>query len=198
MIQSVALSAVNHLLRQDAWASERLRAFAGKTITVTIEPLATLSLRIRADGLLERGAPDAAPDLSVTVAAAAVPILLTDQRALLSRARIDGDAAFASAVQEVAGEVRWDAEDDLARLIGDVAAHRVATTGAALASWQREAAGRAARNVAEYATEEAHIVASTQDLTRLTHAATDLARAVDALDARIAGLAARIEPQAVR
>lgn len=198
MIQSVALSAVNHLLRQDAWASERLRAFTGKTLAVTIEPLAALSLRIRADGLLERGAPDAAPDLSVTVAAAALPNLMNDKRALLSGARIEGDAAFANAVREVAGGLRWDAEDDLARLIGDVAAHRVATTGAAVANWQRDAANRAARNVTEYATEEARLVASTQDLSRLTNAAADLARVVDALDARVTALATRVDSHAVR
>ena len=40
--------------------------------------------------------------------------------------RIDGDVQFAGDIQWLADNLRWDVEDDLARLIGDVPAHTLA------------------------------------------------------------------------
>jgi ubiquinone biosynthesis protein UbiJ len=50
--------------------------------------------------------------------------------------------------------LRWDVEEDLAGVIGDVAAHRVAGWTRALASWQRDAVGRLADSAMEYVLEE--------------------------------------------
>jgi ubiquinone biosynthesis accessory factor UbiJ len=191
-MEAVVVPAINHLLRQEPWARDRLRPFTGKTVSITVEPITTLRLRVRADGLLERGATEAATDLSMSIAARSIASLLNDKAALLKGARIEGDVEFASAVQAVARGLRWDVEDDLARVIGDVAAHRVAQTGASVIGWQREATDRLARNVAEYVTYETRLAASRGEIADFSVRNDSLTRRLDALDARIELLESRI------
>ena len=40
--------------------------------------------------------------------------------------RIEGDVQFAADIQWLADHLRWDIEEDLARLMGDVPAHALA------------------------------------------------------------------------
>jgi ubiquinone biosynthesis protein UbiJ len=39
---------------------------------------------------------------------------------------VDGDVMLAASLGELARHLRWDAEEDLSRVLGDVAAHRLA------------------------------------------------------------------------
>jgi ubiquinone biosynthesis protein UbiJ len=48
------------------------------------------------------------------------------------RVRIEGDVQLAAEINWLIDNVRWDAEEDLARLVGDAPAH-------ALAQWGRQA-----------------------------------------------------------
>ncbi|MFN5513133.1 MAG: hypothetical protein ACK49H_17930 [Burkholderiales bacterium] len=55
--------------------------------------------------------------------------------------RIDGDVMVAAAVADVARHLRWDIEEDLSRVVGDAAAHRVvsmARTGLSAAQGMAE------------------------------------------------------------
>ncbi len=45
---------------------------------------------------------------------------------LMREVRIEGDAELAATLGRLAKELRWDAEEDLSRLVGDIAAHRMA------------------------------------------------------------------------
>ncbi len=54
--------------------------------------------------------------------------------------RVEGDAAFATDVNWLIENLRWDVEDDLARLVGDAPAREIARFGNALAKAIREAA----------------------------------------------------------
>jgi ubiquinone biosynthesis protein UbiJ len=75
-------------------------------------------------------------------------------------AQIDGDGALAAAVTGVLAGLRWDVEEDLSVLVGDIAARRLVRGGAALLAWQSQVASRLARALAEYWTEEAPLIAS--------------------------------------
>jgi ubiquinone biosynthesis protein UbiJ len=54
---------------------------------------------------------------------------------------IAGDAALAADVSWLMDNLRWDAQDDLARLIGDGPAHELARIGGRLAAGLRDAVG---------------------------------------------------------
>src|SRR3989337_72066 len=59
MIEQPAIAALNHLLKGQGWARERLRPFAGKRVQFKLAPLPDLSLRILDSGLLEAHAQSA-------------------------------------------------------------------------------------------------------------------------------------------
>ena len=78
------------------------------------------------------------------------------------RSKLSGDTAFAAVVAGVLRELRWDAEEDLSKLIGDIAAHRLVQAGRSFSAWQREAALNLAQGAAEFWTEEQPLLASQQ------------------------------------
>ena len=58
--------AVNHLLAQEPWARQKLLAHRGKTAAVDIG-VATLRLRVTADGLVETAQKDAVSDVTIRI-----------------------------------------------------------------------------------------------------------------------------------
>jgi ubiquinone biosynthesis protein UbiJ len=56
---------------------------------------------------------------------AAFAVLSDGATGLQQHLRIEGDVMLAATVAELAQKLRWDWEEDLSRLVGDVAAHRV-------------------------------------------------------------------------
>jgi ubiquinone biosynthesis protein UbiJ len=87
---------------------------------------------------------------------------------------ITGDTDLASAIHHVARNLRWDVEADLARLFGDIVAHRMAETGRTLRRWGEQAADNTARSFTEYWTEEQPLIASARDLEAFGRAVDEL------------------------
>jgi len=60
--------------------------------------------------------------------------------------------------------LRWDAEEDLSTIVGDIAAHRIVAGTREFAAWQQQAARNLAENLAEYFTEEQPLIARQADI----------------------------------
>jgi ubiquinone biosynthesis protein UbiJ len=99
---------------------------------------------------------------------------------------ITGDTDFAAAIHHVAHNLRWDVEEDLSRVFGDIAAHRMVETGRTLNRWGGQALENTGRAFAEYWTEERPLIAGRRDLDEFN-------REVDALRDDAARLEKRIE-----
>jgi ubiquinone biosynthesis protein UbiJ len=143
--------ALDHLLEQQSWARDRLREHAGKTLLIAIHPSAAPLPVLRGLPAPEWRSTITAEGRLVPAAAGAEPaasILITPSLQLLSQAfrdgpraassglRIEGDPMLAAALGELAQHLRWDAEEDLSRVVGDVAAHRMmAVPRMAAAQW---------------------------------------------------------------
>ena len=193
MIGRATVSAINHVIRQQEWPVTRLRALAGRTVTVRMAPAPDLHMRIGNDGLLaEDGAiaTDGA-DLTLTLRPSALPRLLQRDEAALRDIEITGAADLASLAQELVRNLRWDPEEDLSRVVGDVAAHRLVKTGRDFIEWQQESARRLAQNFAEYWTEENPTLVHEETARDFAAAVARTRDAVDALEARIASLERR-------
>jgi ubiquinone biosynthesis protein UbiJ len=181
---------LNHLLEDAPWARERLAPFAGRTARVVLVPLPDLRFVVLADGRL--AVSDAADaHLVVTLKPAALPHLARRDEAVLREIDFSGDAELAAALQFLLRNLEWDVEEDLSRVVGDVVAHRLAASGRALLAWQRDAAERAGRNVAEYLTEEAGMLAPPADLARFGHDVDELRDAIERLEKRLERLERR-------
>jgi len=186
MIERGALAGLNHLLSQQRWAAERLRAFSGHNVEVRCPPFPDLRVRILDSGLLDGAEPAAASSLVVTFKPAALPLLFGGNQSALKHVDVEGSAELASTVQYLARHLTWDVEEDLSRIFGDVLAHGLATQGRAFAAWQRDAATRLAENLAEYWTEEQALLARTSDV-------ENFCRDVDTLRDDLARMEKRIE-----
>ena len=86
----------------------------------------------------------------------------------------------------IARNLRWDIEEDLSRVFGDIAAHRVVETGRKLDNWGRQGAENIARSFAEYWTEERPLIACRAEVAQF-------ARDVDALRDDLARVEKRVE-----
>lgn len=156
-------AAINHLLGQAAWARAKLAPFAGHTAQITLPPFVAAFL-VTPEGGIAAPPPEASPEVGITLPAATPLLALQGQDAVMRAARIEGSADFAQALGFVIRNLRWDAEEDLSRLFGDIAAHRIVGGAQEFAAWQRQAAQNAAANLAEYFTEEQPLVARAGDI----------------------------------
>jgi ubiquinone biosynthesis accessory factor UbiJ len=187
-------AAVNHLLAREAWARERLVPYSGKTARLVFSSL-SVTLAVQPEGYLNAldEHEGALPDVSIAVPAEAVSAFVQGgQAAVMKHVRIEGDAEFATQLGKLAEHLRWEPEEDLARLIGDASAYRMS----ALVRTAGERALRAGRNVRDAVAE--YLLDENPQLVRRTLLESfnsELARARDAL-ARVEKRIERIEAQA--
>ena len=114
---------LNHVLMQEKEAQNRLLRKKGSVIHIRWG-LFELDLVITPAGLVDRAKPAAKPDLLLAVTAESPVVVL--QSVLSGKAppvNIEGDVQLAAELGWLADNLRWDVEEDLSRLIGDVPAH---------------------------------------------------------------------------
>jgi len=174
---------LNRLLDAAPWARLRLAPFAGETVELRAPLLPTLRLRILAGGTVEPGG--AEPGLTMTLKPGLLAALARGEEHAMRAVDVEGDAKLAAEVLVLARHLRWDAEEDLSRLVGDVAAHRLADAGRAFAAWHLDAAQRLTAAVADYVTEEKQLLARRADLAALGDSVARLRDAVARLDKRV-------------
>jgi ubiquinone biosynthesis protein UbiJ len=177
---------LNRLLAAEPSARARLAPFAGDTLELRAPPLPTLRLRILEGGTVEAGGGD--PALSMTLKPELLAALGRGEEHALRAVDVRGDARLASEVLLLARHLRWDVEEALARVIGDVAAHRLAEAGRAFAAWHLDAAQRLIGALADYATDEKQLLARRGELDALAESVAGLRDAIARLDKRIARL----------
>lgn len=137
-IQQRLVLLLNHILQQEPAACDRLRRQTGRVAQLQWRDV-TLRLAATPAGLLELAAPEVASDLSLTFTQPAPSALLQSAlRGDKPAVRIEGDVQLAAEVSWLVDHVRWDIEEDLARLIGDVPAHALASAARRLGQALRE------------------------------------------------------------
>ncbi len=152
MLATPAAATINHLLSRQPALCRRLAAHAGKTACIDTG-IMTLNLSVAADGLLQ-SATDEKPNVTIRLKPADLPRMLAEMERAFSYVAIEGDADFAKAISDVAMGLRWEAEEDLAPFVGDIAAVRIVKTARAAMSTAKSNAHNLAENIAEYLLEE--------------------------------------------
>jgi ubiquinone biosynthesis protein UbiJ len=181
-------AAINHLLGQAAWAREKLAPFAGHAAQIKLPPFET-AFSVGADGCISAPPPDAELEVSISLPAATPLLALQGKDAVMRAARIEGSAEFAETLGFVIRNLRWDAEEDLSRLVGDIAAHRIVKGTSEFVAWQQQAAQNFAANLAEYFTEEQPLIAREADISAFSSDIDRLRDDVARLEKRLQRLA---------
>ena len=117
---------INHVLMQESVATQRLARLKGRVILAQWRQF-RLRLAITPAGLFDLATAEAAPDLTLVLAEES-PVALAQSMMQGEKpaVRIEGDVQLAAEVNWLADHVRWDLEEDLARILGDAPAHLLA------------------------------------------------------------------------
>lgn len=135
---------LNHVLMQEPQAMERLVRQKNRVVRMQWRDMSFV-VSVTPAGLLDVAALDAPTDLSLVITeesplAIAQSLMAGDKPAV----RIEGDVQLAADVSWLIDHVRWDLEEDLARMVGDAPAHGLMQAASAMAHGVRQFAGQAA------------------------------------------------------
>lgn len=177
---------LNQLLSREAWARHKLAPFAGERVEWRAPPLPAVRFTILEGGLVAAGGEGAT--LAVRLKPGAPAALLRGEEHFMREVEVSGNARLAAEVLALARHLRWDFTEDLSRVIGDVAAHRVGEAARAFVAWQADAAQRVAEALAGYATEEKRVLVRRAELGELASGVAGLRDALERLAKRVARL----------
>lgn len=198
----IAARILNALLAREPWARERLRPHAGKAARLAVGGL-VLVLRIRPDGYVDAAAADGTTSaVSIRADAAMIGRLAVggglaraehavgavprdSASALVSALHIEGEAALAQVAAELARDLRWDGEEELARRIGDLPARLLTQAFATVVGAARDSANRLAQNAGEYVIHEARLLAHPAAVAEWRAGVRELDERARALEARV-------------
>ncbi|HZW14600.1 MAG TPA: SCP2 sterol-binding domain-containing protein [Noviherbaspirillum sp.] len=187
MISSPLSAAINHLLAQEAWARDKLTRHAGKVASFDAGVLA-VRLKVAPDGMVQAAADEEPINVTIRIKLADLPLIAQNREHAFSYVKIEGDADFANVISQLGENLRWEAEQDLSRLIGDIAAARVVGGARAAFDTVRVTHQRLAENVAEYFLDEKPLLVRPQtvadfssDVTRLRDDVERLAKRIEKL-----------------
>jgi len=144
---------INHLLAQESWARNKLLPHAGKIACIDLQTL-QLRLKVASDGLLENAGADEQAQVTIYVKLSDLPLIAQNRERAFSYVKIEGDADFANTISNLSQNLRWEAEEDLSKLFGDVAAVRMVGFARSLHKTALEAHQKIQENLAEYFLEE--------------------------------------------
>ena len=178
-------AALNHLLQSASWARERLQPFAGKVARFELIPF-TVAFTLLETGEVANADATAVPDASFTLAPGIALRMLAGDSDAWQKVAVTGDGALAREILYIAQNLKWDAEEDLSRVFGDVAAHRLVGAAAGLGRWQRDTVRSFTQAMAAYWTDEQPLVAAKTNVERFV-------REVDSLRDDVARLEKRFE-----
>ena len=145
-------AALNHLLSRQPQLREVLSAHAGKSARIALGTV-QLELMVATDGLLQAAMGDE-PNVTIRIKAADLPQILANMDRAFSYVSLSGDAEFAKAISEVAQGLHWEAEEDLAPFVGDIAAVRIAQAARATVQGVSTSGRKLVEQIAEYLLEE--------------------------------------------
>jgi ubiquinone biosynthesis protein UbiJ len=114
-----------------------------------------------------------------------LPRLAAHEEGAYREVEMQGDAELAQEISFLARHLTWDVEEDLSRVVGDIAAHRLVGGARALRGFGREAVLRTAQGAAEYWTEESPLIASRVKVEGFIRDVAELRDAVERLGKRI-------------
>ena len=137
---------LNHVLQQEPQAMERLARQKGNVVLVQWRNF-TFRLLVTPAGLLDLAGQDTAADLTLVLTQdSPIDIAQAVMEGAKPAVRIEGDVQLAAEVNWLIDNVRWDIEEDIARILGDAPAHMLAQAARGIAKALQQFVGK--RNTA--------------------------------------------------
>jgi ubiquinone biosynthesis protein UbiJ len=189
-----AIAAINHLLAQEAWARDALVLHTGKVALIDAGGIA-VRMQVTRDGMLEVGGPDQAASVTIRMKLSDLPLIAQNRDRAFSYVKIEGDAEFANTISQLSKGLRWEAEHDLERWTGPIAASRIVGGARSLFETARSTGRKLNENLAEYFLEEQPLLVRPAMLEEFAGDLTRLRDDVERAAKRLAKLEQKLAPR---
>lgn len=185
MFRPLATRFLQHLTNQNNWSREHLIGFAGKVIQFDVALIKT-NLLILEDGSLAIAGNTAMPDAAIHIPPSLALRLLDKDEAAKMQIKIDGNMHLATELSKVLQHMRWDFEEDLSHIIGDISANKIGEISRKTFSEAKKQSINLAEMLAEYWQEEKPMLAKKRHVEQFN-------ADVDALRSDVARFEKRLE-----
>lgn len=184
MFAAGLIAGLNHLLSGSTWAQARLVPFSARRVRFELASLA-LGLAVTSDGFFRHDISMDPPDVTIRLPLDLPFLLPQGLDKAMARATVDGNAEFATELSFVLRNLRWDIEEDLSRVTGDIVAHRLVQDAARFTAWQLQAGKHLAENLADYFANERRLLISAAEFAQFRDELAQLSTSLTRLSDRI-------------
>jgi ubiquinone biosynthesis protein UbiJ len=191
MLKQLSTHIIQHLLAQNEWAAPMLQPFASQSVQLNFVLLKT-SLVILENGSLAIAGETNLPDATITIPPSLLLRLMAKDESAKLLIKIDGDTHLATALAKVLSHVRWDYEDDLSKLTGDVSAHKIGEFTRQSVSTVKDTAINLAEMLSEYWQEEKPLLAKKRHIEQFNSEVDTLRADVERMEKRLNKIAKKL------
>ena len=162
MLKPIATRFLQHICSQNQWSKPYLLPFAGNNVQFNFV-LAKANIIILEDGSLaiagDSEGETASPEANIYVPPSLALRILAGDEAAKMQIKVEGDTHLATEFSKVLQNMRWDIEEDLSQVVGDITANKIGSTTKKIFSTAKQQTIDAAEMLSEYWQEEKNILA---------------------------------------
>ena len=180
----IILRFLKHVLNGSTDARHALATHSGKVICVE-GPLGPIVVYITDDGFVETYIGEAQPSLIIKLTSDVALNWLKEGKLGSKGVRIEGNAQFASDLSRIVGKLDWDYEEDMAKVFGDVVAHRLGEMLRGFGRWMSSAGESMKSSVSDYLTEESKLLVTSVGVEMFIREVDEASDGVSRLEKRV-------------
>lgn len=158
MLKQLSTRLLQHLIAQNSWANALLHPYDGQSVRINIG-LISPTVVILEDGSLAMAGDTNTPEATVTIPPSLLLRLLAKDESAKNQIQITGDTHLATELAKVFAHMRWDYEDDLSKIVGDIPAYKIADFGRSAVGSIKDTSTNLAEMLSEYWQEEMPVIA---------------------------------------
>lgn len=187
MLTSIAVTPINHVLHGESWARRRLQVYTGKAARIRLFPFPDFNFSIQAGGEISTLPDCTSVDTIITLTPTLLLRILANDNdeTVLNDINISGDCALAKELINIGRHLRWDLEQDLSGITGDIIAHRIVQASENMIHWHTDSIQNLFQALAEYWMEEQPMLASNALIDEFNHEVKTLHHDTEQLEQRI-------------
>ncbi len=197
MLKPLITKFLQHLTHQNEWSCPHLQPFAGKVVQFDFV-LLKANLLILEDGSLAIAGETAAPEATIHVPPSLALRLIAGDEAAKMFVKIDGNTQLASEFSKVLQNMRWDIEEDLSHVTGDIAAFKIGEFTKKVFTEMRQQSQNAAEMLSEFWQEEKPILAKKRHVEQFNADVDTLKSDVARLEKRLMKLSKKLSESIIQ
>lgn len=185
-IPTFVLAIMNHLIAGEDWAGKLLDKHLGKVLMLKL-PFGSFPLQVRPGGLANAHLEaDTAIQVQLDIAKEAITAAISGGKSAATKhVKISGDVDFAHDLSTLANNLRWEAEEDLAKWLGDAPAHRIAKETKKIIDAGKKAVVDLQGGVRDYLVHEKEALIATDEFDTFKKDLRELRDAIERAEKRI-------------